>query len=255
MNFVKATLNVIDRDSASQILSKMEPSEVLELCEDVEITDLCDNKQVWMNLLKAHYPDFPQTKTPKLQYQMLTQGRSTLYYVGEKCLDIPSPQGPATFCAYQGKIFPKFRKEALRIFEQDDYVDAIEDLEIYGAPLPSGTELWHFAVGLYGESKTYSQGTFTTFDDALEYAVEHFEKSKWTMSSNIKSTHFWDANGEMTLDEFMDKAGVVEDTESFIRVMRSQNYYAPVNPVPSDDHGNNELTPMFTYVITPLTVA
>ena len=130
-DFINAVIQNVSQDELFLILSKTDPKSVLSLCQTSQrFAALCRNEKLWKRLLKVHFPQFPETNTPRQQFQALANGIVTSYGFDLVLGGYIPPTIPPNFAISKANII---------------------NLEILGLPLPPGTRKWVAYQGHWNE--------------------------------------------------------------------------------------------------------
>lgn len=80
--FTQATLETVPFDVQLRIMERMSPAAILKLCQvSSAFADICRDGDLWATLMRFHYPLFELTNDPHAQFQALTAGVVTIYYM------------------------------------------------------------------------------------------------------------------------------------------------------------------------------
>lgn len=125
--FTEISLDTLPDDVLEWIVLNMEPKAVANLCStSMGFAEFCRIEGLWEILMKHHFPDFDLTDDPRKQFIALAEGNITRYkFVGEG--GYLNGFGPLGF-------------SNIATLAEEDYTGVT--INIYGRPLPPGTQKW-----------------------------------------------------------------------------------------------------------------
>lgn len=141
--FANVAFEILDKNAILKILEKLDPKTVLSLCRiNDRFSEVCRDQNIFISLMKKHYPQFPINDDAKAQYKAIAFGKIIVYY-----------------------FYPK---DGIQILEahtdENKRIRFSKSFKILGTKLPLGTELW--ILDLAG--KYYNTNTvFYSKEDAI----------------------------------------------------------------------------------------
>jgi len=121
--FANVAFEILGKDALIEILKQMDPIAVLSLCQSNQnFARICREKQTFITLMKAHYPEFPINQDAKAQYGAITAGEGVTYSIpilgggdnennlefrfGRIATPAPGAEVPQLLCTTQPVVVP-----------------------------------------------------------------------------------------------------------------------------------------------------
>lgn len=155
-------LDNIPIDILSMIYRRLEPKDVFLLCQvSHRFADYSKRPELWIMLIREHYPTYQLTETPHQQYRALAHNHISYYYVNS-----------VTPFEYDDVAYLEVHLKAYA-----DDLASIRKIEVKGLPVSNETELWVVCVHSQHRSFTWSEEVvsyvaYNTREEAVDSVVD-----------------------------------------------------------------------------------
>jgi len=167
------TINNLDKVAAVYILSKSDPKDVLSACKtNSKFLQICNDMDVFVHLMRKHYPQYDLTDDPRLQYMTITLGRGTKYYTTVNSDQNPVVDNRGVQLELIEEVNDSVWVDTGRDYHiRDEGNDQPVFFTVLGLPLPIGKVIWLQVKGAEYDTTIYS---FFTKEDAIYDFIKYY---------------------------------------------------------------------------------
>ncbi len=241
--FANVAFDILNMDALFEILKELDPATVLSLCQtNQRFAELCRDQDVFRNLMRVHYPNFPINEDAKAQYGDITSEKETTYSIN--IIDKESTPIKLDNRAY---INERASVATFRQISRDDLNLPSINFNILGTRIRKGEKLWLMVISKSNGFLNIAE-VFSNKEDAVkampiynEVGLEvYVDRMKRDYLIKIRSDEIVDSDEtiyrvETPASTINRKRGLlaIEDLASddpgFLEFLRDEGYHLPLS--------------------------